>query len=123
MNSNVGRGTVDKLWQLEARLWTDADESLRILLDPDLLLVLPETSYVLQARTGAAILVDTANWRNLEIDDRHVVGINQDVILLAYQVRGVCSKTGPVAATSTSCWHRTNSDWRLVQHQRCVRQG
>lgn len=107
----------EQLWQLEKQFWLGDAAFYERTLAPQALMVLPPPAGVL----GRAATIDSirsgARWRDVSFDDRHLVPVARDTVVLAYAARADRGDGEAVyTARCSSVYVRGDRDWHLALH-------
>lgn len=110
---------MNELVALERRFWTEPSGDLyREHAAPDLLMVFPEPTGVLDLETAIPIVDEAGPWASVELEDLRFVELAPDAAALVY--RAVATRDAgdrPYRTLATSVYTRRDGSWLLALHQ------
>ena len=110
----------ERVWGFEHSLWVCEPEHYRELVDPEVVMVVPQEPFVLQGEAAIRAVQNTPRWAEAEITQGVISRPQEGLIAIAYHVT---AKHGDdtendYEAWCTSVYRRLEHDvWRVIQHQ------
>lgn len=108
--------TGDDLFEIERNFWTGDAEFYRSNLDEKCLVVFTEMSGLKARNDIAAMIKNGRRWQKLQIDDRNVLSLSDDVALLSYKASAVRDNGEAYEALVSSAYVRRDGQWKMAFH-------
>ena len=108
------------LFRIEQGFWLSGSDHFLAHLDAQCLLAFPQAGEMhgVRSRETVAATATAANrWRDLEITDRALLEIADDVALISYRAQVTRADGAPYAALVSSAYARRDDGWKLCFHQ------
>lgn len=106
-----------RVWDFERSLWVGDAEHYRELVDPEVVMVVPQEPYVLQGEEAIRAVQDTPRWSEAEISEGRISRPQEGLIVIAYHVKARREGGSDYEANCTSTYRRlAHDEWRVVQH-------
>ena len=108
----------ERVWQFERSLWTGDADHYRKCIDEDCLMVLPDEPHVIQGGEAIEAVAHTPRWREVELENGHIVRPQEGLIVVAYTAHARKEDGEAYTAHCTSTYRRVrHEEWQVVQHQ------
>jgi hypothetical protein len=107
----------DRVRDFETALWIGGEDVYRRSIDPECLMVVPATPFLMSGSEAIDAVARTPRWESVEFEDLRIGRPQEGLIVLAYRVRA--SRGGQAyGAHCTSTYRRVaHEQWQVVQHQ------
>ena len=110
-----------RVWGSEEGLWSGDADHYRAVIDPDCLMVLPDSPHVFNGEDAVSEVSRTPRWTEVAFSDQRVSRPQDGLIVIAYAVRAT-RETEAYAAWCTTTYRRIeHDDWHVVQHHQTPR--
>jgi hypothetical protein len=83
----------------------------------DGLMVFSDPVGVLDKQAATDSIAGGQRWTDVHFDDRRVVAISPDAVILTYRARARRGDQEPYSARASSAYVRRDGSWRLLFHQ------
>lgn len=105
------------LMKLERGFWTEGADYYRQHVDEECLLAFAEMAGVHSNAEIAGMNPGAANWRNVELNEKGLVRLSDDSVVLTYEV-SANRKTGePYKALVSTGYVKRDGEWKMAFHQ------
>ena len=112
---------LDRLLDIERRLWTNDARLYRDTLLQDAILIFPETDVITTDAAVEAIRQENAEgrrWAEVGLEQARTAALSGDVVLLTYRVTARWEhEREPIEARASSVYVRRGDRWKLAHHQ------
>lgn len=110
----------DRVREFETALWVGGEDVYRRSIDPECLMVVPATPFVMSGSEAIEAVSQTPRWESVEFDDLRIGRPQEGLIVLAYGVRASRGEQA-YRAYCTSTYRRiAHEEWQVVQHQQTL---
>lgn len=118
---------LDRLLDIERKLWTNDAPLYRDTLLHDAILIFPETDVITTDAAVEAIRQENAEgrrWAEVRFQQARSVPLSDDAVLLTYRVAARWEhQQAPITARASSVYVRRGDRWKLAHHQQTALQS
>lgn len=105
------------LMTLEKGFWTQGGDYYREHVDEECLVAFAEMAGVHSNEEIAGMNPGAGNWRNVRLDEKGLVQLSDDAVVLTYEVDAERASGEPYKALVSSGYVKRNGDWKMAFHQ------
>jgi hypothetical protein len=107
----------NELFDLEKNFWTGNSDFYRQHLADDCMVVFSEMAGLLSKEEIASQIKDGTRWHNVDIREKGLVELADDVALLSYEAHATRANGEPFQALVSSAYVKKNGGWKMAFHQ------
>jgi hypothetical protein len=107
----------NELFELEKNFWTGDAQFYRQHLADDCMVVFAEMSGVKSKEEIASMIKEGQRWQKLDIKERGLVELADDVAILSYKASAMRANGEPFEALVSSAYVKKNGGWKMAFHQ------
>jgi ketosteroid isomerase-like protein len=110
----------DRLYEIEQGFWLEGKEHFLTHVDDKCLLAFPQAGEMhgVHSREDVAATATSSNrWRDLSMNDRHLLSASDDFAIISYKAEVTRADGEPYAALVSSAYARRADGWKLLFHQ------
>jgi hypothetical protein len=105
------------LLKLEEGFWTEGGDYYREHVDEECLLAFAEMAGVRSNEEIAGMNPGAGNWKNVRLEQKGLVELGDDAILLTYAVSAQRKSGEPYKALVSTGYVRREGEWKMAFHQ------
>jgi len=105
------------LMQLERGFWLEGADYYRAHVDAECLLAFTEMAGVHSNEEIARMNPGANNWRNIRLDEKGLVQLADDAVVLTYEVDAERANGEPYRAVVSTGYVKRGDEWKMAFHQ------
>jgi hypothetical protein len=105
------------LMKLEKGFWTEGGDYYRAHVDDECLLAFTEMAGVHSNEEIAGMNPGPGNWKNVNLDEKGLVRLSDDSVVLTYEVRAQRKSGEPYTALVSTGYVKRGGEWKMAFHQ------
>ena len=106
-----------ELLKLEKGFWTQGGDYYREHVDDECLVAFTEMAGVHSNEEIAGMNPGAGQWKNVRLDEKGVVEMGEDAVVLTYEVNAERKTGEPYKALVSTGYVRRDGDWKMAFHQ------
>lgn len=106
-----------ELLEIEEGFWTEGGDYYRDHVDDECLLAFTEMAGLHSNEEIAGMNPGAGNWKNVKLDEKGLVELGDDSVVLTYEVRAQRKTGEPYEALVSTGYVKREGEWKMAFHQ------
>jgi len=107
----------DDLYEIERHFWTGDAQFYRQNLAEKCMVVFAEMSGLKRREEVASMITDPQRWQDLKLEDRNVLELADEAVLLSYRASAKRASGESYEALVSTAYVKENGRWKMAFHQ------